>query len=189
MLVMPLAAWSVHQLRYLLAYGSGAGRELSEQGHAYLTFLMPGIVMFAALALGGIMLRFARSWREGVDRSDEQHTLRLWTLAVAGLLAIYAGQEISEGMLAGGHPAGLAAVFGNGGWLAVPAALLVGGLVALGLRGARVVERFLAQQRASSSRRSRAPSTAQPHAIPLPRITPLARSAAGRAPPSVLPAH
>ena len=34
--LVPAAALVVHQLRYVLAYGSGAGIELARQGHSYL---------------------------------------------------------------------------------------------------------------------------------------------------------
>jgi len=34
--LMPAAAFAVHQLRYYLAYGSAAGAELQRTGHSYL---------------------------------------------------------------------------------------------------------------------------------------------------------
>jgi hypothetical protein len=183
-LLMPLAAWSVHQLRYLLAYGGDAGRELADQGHAYLTVLTPVVVALAALAFGGILVRFARAWGDGVaDRRPEHRTLRVWLVAVAGLLAIYAGQELAEGALTGGHAQGLAAVVGNGGWLALPVSLAVGALVALCLRGARVVELLIARHRASASSRQESPSWQSLPSPTLRQSSPLATRAAGRAPP------
>jgi hypothetical protein len=185
MLMMPLAAWSVHQLRYLLAYGAGTGRALSEQGHAYLTPLTPAVVALAALAFGGILVRFARAWSDGVaDRDSEHRTLRLWVVTVVGLLAIYAGQELAEGALAGGHDQGLAAVFGNGGWLVLPVSLVVGGLVALCLRGVHVAELLIARHRALAACRDESPSRPSYPPAPLRRSSPLATQGAGRAPPA-----
>jgi hypothetical protein len=54
---------------------------------------------------------------------------------VLALVAAYCAQELLEGILASGHPAGLAGVFGDGGWTAIPLALPLALLVALGLRG------------------------------------------------------
>jgi hypothetical protein len=188
LLVMPLAAWSVHQLRFLLSYGTGAGRELSASGHSYLTFLMPAIAGLAAIALGGLLLRCARAWRRGAaDVSPAHGTRRLWATSVAGLLAIYAGQELLEGLLATGHAPGLAGVFGDGGWWAMPAALAVAALLALGLRGVRAVESFLARSRPRAPRRSRTFGPRMPSPVALPRRAALARQGAGRAPPIASP--
>ena len=52
------------------------------------------------------------------------------------LVAAYCGQELIEGWLAAGHPAGVAGVLEHGGWIALVCAPLVGGLVALAARGA-----------------------------------------------------
>jgi len=181
---MPLAAWSVHQLRYFLTYGTGAGRELSVEGHAYLTVLMPVIAGLAALAFGDFLLRLACARRNGAhDQRPLFGTAPLWILTVTALLTVYVGQELLEGLVATGHPPGLAGVFGEGGWWAVPAAVLVGGLVALGLRGARAVETLLAGRRSHTGRRARPPRVRIPASAALSRLEPLARMGAGRAPP------
>ena len=39
--LIALAALAVHQLRYLLAYGSAAHEQLLRQGHAYLFGALP----------------------------------------------------------------------------------------------------------------------------------------------------
>src|ERR1019366_4753159 len=68
-------------------------------------------------------------------------------LAWAGLVAIYATQELLEELLASGHPGGVAGVFGHGGWWAVPvAAIVAAGITAL-QRVARVVLRVAADAR------------------------------------------
>ncbi len=50
------------------------------------------------------------------------------------LLSLYCAQELTEGALAAGHAGGLAAVVGSGGWLALPLAIGVGGVLTLVLR-------------------------------------------------------
>ncbi len=56
---------------------------------------------------------------------------RIWPLAAAALLGIYACQELVEGLVSHGHPSGLAGVFGAGGWVSIPLALALGGGMAL----------------------------------------------------------
>ena len=186
MAVMPLAAFAVHQLRYYLAYGPRADRELADQGHAYLTSLTPWIVMLAALAFGAFACALRGPGPTGrADTPTPRHSaVRLWALTAVGLLAIYVGQEMLEGFMATGHPGGLLGVFGDGGWLAAPAAVAVGGVVALGLRGARARDRPGREPSSpsSSARLSRARSLGT-HRVDLAPADPLAGCAAGRAPP------
>jgi hypothetical protein len=107
-----------------------------------------------------------------------------WRAASLALVAIYVVQESLEGALAGGHPAGIAAVFAGGGWTALPLALLIGGLIALLTRGARAAEGalhpWLAVVLVARPARSLV-ATATSSACP--RRTPLARLLAGRGPP------
>ena len=180
----PLAALAVHQLRYLLAFHGAAGRELAEQGHSYLHSLTPWIVLACAAAFGGFLARLARAYRSGRDRpSAPACGVRLWLTASLGLLAIYAGQEFLEGLLASGHPHGLAAIFGDGGLWAIPAALLVGALLALTVRGAAALVALAARSHTAARPRLDLSSRA-----PRPRLAarrppaPLASAAAGRAP-------
>ena len=111
---------------------------------------------------------------------------RLWLVATLALLAVYAGQETLEGLLSSGHPGGLQALLGDGGWWVLPAAALVGAGVAAWTRGAhRIV--------ATAARLGRPPRPlvrragvrfAVPRPVLLPAAAPLASAAAGRAPPS-----
>jgi len=187
---MPLAALAVHELRYLLAFGGQAGQELGAQGHAYLTSVTPTIVLVAALAFGCFVARFARAWQgEGTVEDPPSHPLlRVWLLSATGLLLIYICQETLEGFFATGHPEGLAGVFGDGGWWSGPAALFVGALIALLLRSADAAISFVAHVR-GHRRELALPRPAQRRARPplvlLPRVSPLARSLAGRGPPAV----
>jgi hypothetical protein len=188
--LMPAAALGVHQLRYELAFGADAPRALAQQGHAYLSSLTPWIVLLAALALGASIGSLTQRWARG---PEAQHALsrraagvRVWLLASAALFAIFAGQELLEGMFAGGHAAGVAAVLGGGGWWALPAALLVGGLLALALRaGAELGEALaeLAPLRLWLRHGAREVRRLRPAVADLVFPAPLARAAAGRAPP------
>lgn len=191
--LMPAAALAVHQLRYSLAFGDSAPQELARQGHAYLSSLAPWLVLIATLGLGASLGNLARRWATGNGSADARRRhvgLRVWVGASLGLFAIYSGQELLEGALAGGHAAGLAAVFGCGGWWALPAAWAVGGVIALALRGSHALEDALAVGR--TCLRVRLPAAAtrvlRPTLTAL-RISPspLADAAAGRAPPRRVP--
>jgi uncharacterized membrane protein YidH (DUF202 family) len=130
--LLPAGALAVHQLRYLLAYGDGAQHALQRSGHGYLSVVELLIGLVLALALGGLLRRIAQA-----RLAERQLGFRALALACSvALLTIYAGQELLEGLLAPGHGCGLAGVFGAGGWLAVPLALVGGAGMALVLRTA-----------------------------------------------------
>ncbi len=187
--LMPAAALLVHQLRYELAFGADAPRALAAQGHAYLSSLTPWIVLLAGLALGASLGSLVQRWANGraAAAAPRATAARTWLLASAALFGIYAGQELLEGTFAGGHASGLAAVLGGGGWWALPAALLVGGALALALRLGVVAGEALAALapplrltlRAALREARRLVPTFPAPATP----SPLARAAAGRAPP------
>ena len=66
LLLMPVATVAVHQLRYLLAYGSHAGRALADQGDYYVESLTPVLgVLVAIVALGWQLARARRSFLIG----------------------------------------------------------------------------------------------------------------------------
>jgi len=190
--LMPAAALGVHQLRYELAFGADAPRALAQQGHAYLSSLTPWFVLLAALALGASLGALVQRWAGGAAAAEDRRArradgVRVWLLASVGLVAIFAGQELLEGWLAGGHAAGVAAVLGGGGWWALPAALAVGGVLTLALRAGAVVEDALAElsplrlRLRTVAREARRLRPAVPALI---APSPLACAAAGRAPPS-----
>ncbi len=124
-----VGAYMVHQLRYVLAYRSGAADALAEQGHTYLAqAVCPLIGSLLALAAGQLLWALARPVpisRRGASR------LALAASAAGAVLGVYTAQELLEGALAAGHPVGLDGVIGSGGWLALPLSLLVGIGVAL----------------------------------------------------------
>jgi hypothetical protein len=184
--LMPAAVLTVHQLRYQLAFGGHADTRLAAEGHAYLGPLAPLAAMLVAIGAGVFLAGLARAHREGeAGEGRRRPFVAVWLLAAAALLGIYAAQELAEGFFASGHPEGLVGVFGNGGLWAVPLSLALGAAVAGALRFTAVARRWAAARgqdeappRAARPRRSRRP-------VPVfrPVLAPLARRAAGRAPP------
>jgi hypothetical protein len=185
--LMPAAAFVVHQLRYWLAFGSRVGLALDRQGHRYLHSVVPWIVLALAVAAGGFLRALGRAL--GGSCSLPRRTLSfgvLWLVCACALLAIYVTQESLEGVLASGHPTGLAAIIGYGGWWALPASVAVGLVLAALFHGARWVLLEVAE-RCQQSRPKRIPLLAcarLPAGLFLPRLAPLADGRAGRAPPA-----
>lgn len=183
--LMPAGAVSVHELRYLLAYGSHASVALQHQGHAYLHSLVPWIAVSLGLGLGGFARALGRAWSG--ERSWSHYSISLaglWLVCTASLVVIYAGQEAFEALFATGHPVGWAGIFGFGGWWAIPAAMCVGLVLAAAYHGARWVLATVAR-RARRRRTVAGPATrplARPRFI-APRLSPLASGWSGRGPP------
>lgn len=136
--LVPLAAFAVHQLRYLLTYGSGAGAELTDTGHSYLQSVVPWIVLLVGVSVGAFLRSLgqaASGQRSGPGR--RLSFLALWFACAACLLTIYCTQEFLEGLFATGHPTGIEGIFGFGGLWAIPSAVGVGLGLATILYGAR----------------------------------------------------
>ena len=181
-LLMPAAAVVVHQLRYWLAYGSRANAELAAQGHSYLHSLVPWTILAVAVGAGLFLRRIAHALRTGEQgRVARLSAGWLWLAGWAALVLIYATQETLEALLATGHPAGVAGVFGHGGWWAVPAAAGV----ALVVAGLLLVGRTLLRVAATARRVPRRARTKvfAPIDVAAAAVKPMARAAAGRAPP------
>jgi hypothetical protein len=174
-------ALALHELRYLIAYGGDAGRALDEQGHGYLGTVASLVAVAVVASVATLVAGLVRG--RGPAARPRSWRVR-WLGASGALLAIYAAQELAEGMLASGHPEGLVGIAGHGGWIAVALAAVLGAAVAALLRGAEVaLKRFGGAARAP---RLRPPRIALPRA-PL-TVSPrpagaLARPGAGRAPP------
>ena len=182
LVLLPVGALAVHQLRYTLAYGSQAGTQLADQGHAYLSTLVPWIVLLAAAGVGCFVARLARAWHSGDDGRRTRRLHRVWATTAFALVAIYSLQEFLEGLLAAGHPLGLVGVFGHGGWWSVPVSALVALVIASMLRVGATLVRLAA--RARRPRRRIVMSSARSIVITLQAARPpLAYAAAGRAPP------
>lgn len=191
-LFMPVATVIVHQLRYLLAYGPRAGRELAEQGDSYVHSLFPWLAGLLPLFLGALVVQLARS--ASASRSDDPADVVrfrvLWAGAFVALLAGYLVQESLEVLLGSAHATVLAQAFGSGGWWSVPAAAAVALAWALIARGARAVLRAVVR-RGSVRHPQVAERDAGAGRCPTPvlrvaRSCPLSRWLAGRAPPIVV---
>jgi hypothetical protein len=182
-LLLPAAALVVHELRYRLAHGDDAGAVLSSEGHGYLTSLAPWTALLVAVALGAFLVRVARSAAAGADPRPRRSFLGLWALASGSLVAIYVSQELLEGLLASGHPAGLGGVFGAGGWWALVASVALGAAVAalLGVAAAVVAA---ASRRALPHRSGSDTAVLRPRSVVALVRRGLAAAAAGRAPPA-----
>jgi hypothetical protein len=193
--LMPAAVLTVHQMRFVLAFGGSSGEELEKEGHQYLSALAAPIAMSVAIVVGLFFARLASAWRggaegagargggAGTDPGTWRGFLRLALLIGIALLALYSCQELLEGVLSNGHPEGFNGVFGDGGWWAGPLSLACGAVIAAALRGARAAIRWAARHRRPQVPHGRPTPTARPRRLSLPRLVPLAGAAAGRAPP------
>ena len=181
--MLSAGAFGVHQLRYALAYGEGAEDALSASGHGYLAVVEPLIGLTLAFTFAYAVWRVV-----GGKRWQPASRRRLACGFAVTLLLVYTGQELIEGELAVGHADGLAGVFGAGGWIAVPSALIIGGLLSLGIRLADAMSEAAVVSGAGWRARPAATRMAwHGGTSPLvPRTSPLARHVAGRGPPQFL---
>ncbi|MGP0052703.1 MAG: hypothetical protein ACLPZR_28225 [Solirubrobacteraceae bacterium] len=184
--LLPPAAFAVHQLRYMLAYGAGAGAELQRTGHSYLHSAVPWLVLALALVAGGFLRALGRAFSG--QTSLPRYTLSfagLWLACAAALVAIFACQEFMEGLLARGHPAGWVGIFGYGGWWAIPAAICIGLVLAAVLHGARWMlgEAARLGARARVDRGCAAPPARGPVEVLAAPMVPLVAGWSGRGPP------
>ena len=177
-----VGALAVHWLRYWLAYGAHAPDELHSQGHGYLVELLPPLIALAAASLAGAaVIRLLGRFRDTRSGSQASPVVG-YALA---LFAVFAAQELSEGLLSPSHPAGLDALFAGGGWWALPLSLAFGWALAsferiliraeiglLGLLAVRV-----------SRRRPALASASLPRRVDLRRSGPLEFGLARRPPP------
>jgi hypothetical protein len=179
-----VGAVAVHQLVYGLA-----GVRPDEHVHAYLDWLTPAVFALLFAAAAELVLRAL-----GVHRRASGPPPRgraLLPVLSALLVATFASQELAETLLAPGDAHAHALndlVVGHGLWMVVPVALVVGGVLALALRGAAAVEAWclrIEQARAAEPipyvERRRAPllTARAPREL-------LGRNLAGRAPPPVV---
>lgn len=183
--LIALAALAVHQLRYLLAYRSGSGRQLSEQGHAYLLQALPLLIGFAvAILVAGLVRAVLRPGTGCLSVPRFHSRLALYAVAIATIFVV---QETLEGAIFAGHASGIAAALASGGWLALPLAAVFGAGCALLDGGLARLEQLVCAAR-DRSIRPRAPrrlgSALAGFAVPL-ASTPLAFGLARRPPPSL----
>lgn len=172
-----LGAFTVHQLRLLVAAPRGSDPVLSVAGlGAHLVPLLVGLL------LTGLIARLVGS-RIGAQAGAADRRVRATTYAI-GILAVFCTQQMLEGVLIAGHVGGLAAIFSAGGWAALPLAIVIGVIAALVDRGIAEIEARLAGPVSPS--RPRAVSSGQdargPAFLRLP--APLAFGLARRPPPA-----
>jgi len=163
--LLALAAFAVHQLRYLLVPDAHAAA-----GHAYLSAAPPVLTLLLAAALGRTLVAVVHGERGGPGLT--------WLGASAALLALHAGQEAAERVIAGGGP------IDPGVLLVIPLAVAGGWLIAWMLRGSEA----LAVDALPVLPRPRpigpaalVPVAARPW---VPTLAGVARHLAGRAPPA-----
>jgi hypothetical protein len=156
--LVPPAAFAVHQLRFVLAFGRDAGTELAATGHSYLHSLVPWIVLLIGVAAGLFLWALGRNLagrhqtaaaRRPIVTTTESF-LALWLACSVCLLIVYCCQELLEGWFAVGHAAGFYGVFGMGGWWAIPASAGVGLVLAAIFHTATVVLEAAATHRGRS---------------------------------------
>jgi hypothetical protein len=102
--------------------------------------VLPVLVVLAASSVLGALGSVALAGRPAVTGRRGG-----WAFCAGALLAVFALQESAEGVLASGHPGGLAALAGHRGWLAVPIAIVVGRVVSLLLESVEKLELALAE--------------------------------------------
>ncbi|HST16207.1 MAG TPA: hypothetical protein VLK36_00950 [Gaiellaceae bacterium] len=182
LLLLPVGAFVVHQLRYRIAYGPHADAQLQAQGHSYLDSFAPWLVLLLCLAAGSFLARVAQAAATGRAERRRHSFGSVWAASSGTLMAVYAVQELLEGFVAAGHPAGFHGIVGHGGWWAGVLAVVVGAAIGLLLRVAGAV--VDAAARAFHRRRPSAAAVDLPQAQGSgPRPRPLALAQAGRAPP------
>jgi hypothetical protein len=191
-LLMPVATVLVHQLRYILTYGARAGRELTEQGDAYVHSLYPWFVALLPLFLGVLVVQLARS---ATSPRAERNSAppRLWILWAGGFAALLVGYVAQEGLeviLGSAHTDFFTQAFGAGGWCVLPIAAAVAFAWALLARGTQAALRAVAGRAYAWRAATSVGKPAKRHFPKAPALaphgSPLARRLAGRAPPFVV---
>ncbi len=147
----PAAVFAVHQLCYLLAYGSGAGSELAAHGDQYVSAAAAVAVALVAVSVGLGLLRLFTAWRGRNPRGRD--SLPAWLVWLGSTLALVAGLCLLEGLeivFEPHHIGGVVGVFGSGGWWALPAAAFVAGVITLLARGGHALLALAARGRSVS---------------------------------------
>jgi hypothetical protein len=146
--VLAVGAFALHQLRYLIAFGGSSAAE----SHRYMADLLPPLSVLVLAAILATLLR-------GTEGASSARTplARRVALFAGALLAIYIGQELLEGLMAG-QSVGLASLLAGGGWIALPLAAAIGTLAALLVHMLEGVERVIAVIHAERPLRLRPPA-------------------------------
>lgn len=122
-----LGSFVLHQARYAFGEGGHAGEALARDGHAHMGLAL-AISLLIAIVVPLLTLMLAAV---GPPQRRFPHA-RIGPLRCAlVLVAAFWLQELGEGVLSASHPSGLEAIFGHGGLIVFPLALLLGYLVSL----------------------------------------------------------
>jgi len=121
-------AVAVHQLRYAIAYGNAAPRQLAVHNHGYMDLTLPAVATIFVVALAALLIRIARG--RATRPGGRTPLVALWLCCALALGTIYGVQETFEG----------AGAIGGGGWIGFALAFPAGLLVALALQGADAAE-------------------------------------------------
>jgi hypothetical protein len=180
--LMGAGTLALHELRFLIPYGDGSSATQAAEGHGYLVPVTPVLAGLLLLAFAAALARVARG---AADRAPRLTTV--WAGASASLLAVYCAQESIEALVVAHHPAGLAGVVGNGGWIALPLAVVIGLAIAIAVRGAAEAPAALAPGNAPLTAALTGPAEVLLAPDWLPRqLAGAARHLAPRGPPAVL---
>jgi len=197
-----LAFWALAAVALFLSHGAiffvqlGPGESLTramrEAGHNYWGSASLALALVGMACAIGVLLRLhglrrrAASLRAAANGERIRLLpawLRLFTLVAIGFMV----QENVEHYFSHQHASGLGVLLGPEYPLALPVIALISGMAALLATATGTVERQLLAGIAAALRRSfgRAPRSLPrpPRQSSVPRMTPLARSAAGRGPP------
>ncbi len=177
-----LGAWLVHQLRYNLAIGHQSAEHSASHGHAYLDFTWPLLIGAAVIAVASWVFSLNRQKQA---RTDQPGFVNSWVKISLILIVLFAFQEGTEAIASTHHTHLLEGIFGSGGWVALPLSTLVGGVIALAIRGARAAHAFVSRTLRDFSPIHRSlPKVRRPDDVcSVRRFHVLASKLAGRAPP------
>lgn len=171
----------LHELRYLVGFGSHSRAALAGGEHAYVPFAGTAAVLLLALAAAQLLVALRCAGRGGGAARPPAFPCA-WLAISATLLAVYAGQELLESLLFGGG-LGLDLLLAHEGWSSLPLALALGAVAALLMReAARALDRRARLRHRPESRPS--PARRPAPAPALGSRSPIARHLASRAPPA-----
>ncbi len=128
--LVALGSFAVHMLRFVFALASGTHDQPQFQGQSFLGHVPP------TLAAVGFALIAARLWVSytGAVSTRGSAPTSFWRRSLGfgvAIVSVYVAQELLESALFSDHAQGIAGVLGNGGWVAIAFAALLGPLCCL----------------------------------------------------------
>jgi hypothetical protein len=123
-----LGSFALHQARYAVGHGGHAGEALARDGHAHMGLALAISLLIAVIVpVVTLMLAASTGPRQGRFPHSPIGPLRCAVVLVAAFWM----QELGEGAASASHPGGLDAIFGHGGVVVFPLALVLGYLLSL----------------------------------------------------------